>query len=161
MTTVDSCLQVFGADCAAGFASRLGAPVIAMMSSVMLPWGNDRFANPDNPSYIPNYFVPYKGSMTFFQRIYNIGMLVATKLGFDWGCIPHMDQLNREILGDDLPSIRELMNNATLLLVNSHFSINQPRPLVPAVVEVGGLHIPETPKKLPVVRFLMVDDSVH
>lgn len=34
-----------------------------------------------------------------------------------------------------------LAKEYSLILSNSHFSINEIRPLVPALVEVGGLHL--------------------
>lgn len=41
-----------------------------------------------------------------------------------------------------------LAQNYSLVLSNSHFTINEVRPLVPALVEVGGLHLDES-QKLP------------
>lgn len=49
----------------------------------------------------------------------------------------------KDFFGSDLPDIRVLAKNISLLLVNSHFSINQARPMVPNVIEVGGLHVTE------------------
>lgn len=48
-----------------------------------------------------------------------------------------------------------------MLLVNAHFSMTFPRPLVPALVEVGGMHVASTNKKLPsdIQRFL--DDATE
>jgi hypothetical protein len=52
-----------------------------MISSVMLPWGNDRIANPDHPAYIANYFLPYTHHMTFGQRITNNVFTEILKIG--------------------------------------------------------------------------------
>lgn len=48
------------------------------------------------------------------------------------------------------PQLDELAQNYSLVLSNSHFSINEVRPLVPALVEVGGLHLDDS-QKLPKV----------
>lgn len=50
-----------------------------------------------------------------------------------------------------MPDLDVLAYNTSLQLVNSHFSVNNARPLVPNVVEVGGLHVGE-PRPLSKVR---------
>lgn len=72
--------EVFGTDCMLGFSHIFDIPVVALTSSVNLPWGSDRFGNPDNPAYIPNYFVPYTSQMTLMQRVVNTVSLYAAKL---------------------------------------------------------------------------------
>lgn len=72
--------EIFGTDCMLGFAHIFKIPVVAMTSSVNLPWGSDRFGNPDNPSYIPNYFVPYLSEMSLWERIINTVTLVGSKI---------------------------------------------------------------------------------
>ncbi|GLH07820.1 UDP-glucuronosyltransferase, partial [Gryllus bimaculatus] len=65
------------------------------------------------------------------------------------------EQLLRRHFGPTLPSLAELQRNVSLVLVNSHFSLNQARPSVPALVEVAGMHIAE-PRPLPedLLRFV-------
>ncbi|KAJ4434828.1 hypothetical protein ANN_23399 [Periplaneta americana] len=48
--------HIFGPDCFLGFSHIFNAPFISLVTSVALPWTNDRVGNPDNPSYIPNFF---------------------------------------------------------------------------------------------------------
>lgn len=57
---------------------------------------------------------------------------------------------SRELFGPDVTAIDVLAYNTSLLLVNSHFSVNFPRPMVPNVIEVAGIHI-KNPKPLPEV----------
>lgn len=63
--------------------------------------------------------------------------------------------LAREFFGADMPDLDDLAYNTSLLLVNSHFSINQARPTVPNFIEVGGLHIND-PQPLSDVRSLLM-----
>lgn len=46
----------------------------------------------------------------------------------------------QRFLGDPTVSLSELEKNVSLVLVNSHYSLGQPRPLMPNVVEVGAMH---------------------
>jgi len=51
-----------------------------------------------------------------------------------------------------LPS--EIEKNISLVMVNTHYSMDYPRPLVPAMITVGGIHI--TPGwELPNVRHIL------
>lgn len=52
---------------------------------------------------------------------------------------------------NDAPPLKELIDSKlSLILLNSHFSIGDPVPHVPAMVDIGGYHI-EEPKTLPKV----------
>jgi glucuronosyltransferase len=133
--------EIMGPDCFIGLSHRFKTPFISIVTSVMLPWGNDRIVNPDHPAYIPNYFVPYTDHMTFSQRIINTVLTEMSKLGHYYFAELPMDELSRQHFGHDLPSLAELKKKTSLILANSHFSINSPRPTVPEYIEVAGLHI--------------------
>jgi glucuronosyltransferase len=121
-----------------------------MVTSVNLPWGNDRISNPDHPAYITNYVLPYPQHMTFRQRIINAVSTVILKVGHYYFAESPMDKLSKQHFGHDVPPLAELKKKTSLVLVNSHFSLNLPRPAVPAFVEVAGLHI-QRAGKLPAV----------
>lgn len=61
------------------------------------------------------------------------------------------NKLAKEFFGPGLPDLDDLVRNTSLLMVNSHFSLNHARPTVPNFVEVGGLHIHDS-KPLPKVK---------
>lgn len=64
----------------------------------------------------------------------------------------------KNFFGEDLPDLRELAQNTSLFLVNSHFSTNQARPTVPNFIEVAGLHASQ-PKALPKVIFVSLENN--
>ncbi|KAJ4448758.1 hypothetical protein ANN_00149 [Periplaneta americana] len=133
--------QIFSPDCFLGFSHRFNAPVISLTTSVAVPWGNDRIGNPDHPAYIPNCILPYTQYMSFSQRLVNTVLTQVLKLAQYYYSDLTIDELTRKHLGPDVPPLSELKKNTSLILVNSHFTINIPRPAVPAFVEVGGMHI--------------------
>jgi len=55
---------------------------------------------------------------------------------------------NFQVLGGDSPSIYELDSIASLIMVNQHFALNYPRPLLPNIIEVGGMHVSRETKPL-------------
>lgn len=58
----------------------------------------------------------------------------------------------RELLGSDAPlSIEELTGNTSLMFINSHHSLGPSQPLVPGVVEIGGINVKQIPSPLPKV----------
>jgi glucuronosyltransferase len=141
--------ELFNIDCFLGLIHVLNAPFIYISSSVLMPWANDRFGNPDNPSHIPNLFQSHSDKMVFLERLSNtvdtfVDKWIVYPLLFD---LPGRSIASKH-LGLSLPPLADIARLGSLILVNSHFSLSKPRPLVPAVVEVAGIHIDRSPNKL-------------
>lgn len=61
------------------------------------------------------------------------------------------NELLKENFGPDTPHINEIVYNTSMVFVNGHFSLDGPRPLVPNMVEIGGIHV-KSPKPIPKVN---------
>lgn len=133
--------EYFNGDCYLGFAHKFKVPVISLSSCTMMPWLDDRFANPDNPSYIPDNFMDFSDEMTFFQRVENTVVNLLHKVMYLLLMDLPNDIIARRHFGDEMPSLRDLAYNTSLMLINTHFTLNLARPIVPNIVEVGGIHI--------------------
>ncbi|XP_049956922.1 UDP-glucosyltransferase 2-like [Schistocerca serialis cubense] len=121
-----------------GFVSlRAPAPVLAS------------YGNPNNPAYCPDMLVGYTDHMSFWERLYNA--YVMARIFYIWNYVtrPSQNELIRKYFGPDHPPVEETDRNFSLLIVNNHFSVNYPRPLLPNVIEVTGLHLEEQRKPLP------------
>ncbi|XP_033229593.1 UDP-glucuronosyltransferase 2B15-like [Belonocnema kinseyi] len=151
-------METFCGDCALGFVHKFQAPFIALSSHEIMPWINDRLGNPDNPSFIPEFFKLHAGPMNFMQRVLNTLSLLADKLAYEIGYTGPHQKLVDDAFGPGVPPLNEIAKNTSALLVNTHYSIHGSRPYVPNVIEVGGMHIGK-PKPLPddIKKFL--DDS--
>jgi len=69
---------------------------------------------------------------------------------------PAIDAATKDFFGADTPSSSDLIRNTSLVIFNSHFSLNYPRPLVPAMIEAGGMQIKKTADPLTnVVQILL------
>ncbi|XP_023705438.1 UDP-glucuronosyltransferase 2C1 isoform X2 [Cryptotermes secundus] len=139
---------IFHTECFLPFAYKFKAISIGVSTSVLMPWANYRMGNPDNPSYIPNLFTPSPGKMNFVERTVNAVTTVLYKAMYYFMSDCPAQKLVRQYFGQDTPDLADLARNTSLVLVNTHFSLNSPRPLVPGVVEIGGIHITR-PKPLP------------
>ncbi|KRT79528.1 glucuronosyltransferase, partial [Oryctes borbonicus] len=120
---------------------HFGAPIVGISATDLLPWAGARMGNPDNPSYVPNYFLSLNEQMVLHEKLQAFFALFLTKIGYFFLSTAASEIRAREFFGNHLPSLETIVSNTSLLLVNSHISVNVPRPMVPNVVEVGGLHI--------------------
>lgn len=145
-------MEYFNTDCYLGFAHKFKAPLISVGSCSLMPWLNERFANPDNPSYIPVNLMPYSDRMSFLERVENTVSYVCNGItSFLFMEIPS-NVLAKRYFGSDVPNLREIAYNTSLMLENVHFSLTLPRPQVPNVIDVGGIHIGKI-KTLPEVSY--------
>ncbi|KAJ9574468.1 hypothetical protein L9F63_008356, partial [Diploptera punctata] len=140
--------EFFNTDCFLGFVHKFKAPFISIATSVMMPWGRSRFGYPDNPSYIPNHFLPHSDKMSFVERFVNFIYQESLQWVYHFYMNLPTQEIARKYFGESLPPLADIAKNTSLLLINTHFSINQPRPFPPNVIEVGGIHL-TSPKQLP------------
>ncbi|XP_043488518.1 UDP-glucosyltransferase 2-like [Polistes fuscatus] len=139
--------EIFGASCFAVFGNILNVPVIGVSSSALYPWANPFIANPENLAFVANNLLDYVKQMNFWQRTFKTLHTLFNKMYFNY-FTQYQDQLIKKYVGPNMPSVRELERNISMILVNSHFSLNGVRPITTALIEVGGLHVQEDDTKL-------------
>uniref|UniRef100_A0A1B6GDR0 UDP-glucuronosyltransferase n=1 Tax=Cuerna arida TaxID=1464854 RepID=A0A1B6GDR0_9HEMI len=99
--------------------------------------------------------------MTLYQRTVNtVAWLMSTiaihPLNYDLNNAPIQHYLDASA-----PTVQDIINSRTsLVMVNSHFSMLQSRPLVPNFVEIGGIHIKDA-KPIPKDFKNFMDDATH
>lgn len=146
-------IEAFFTDCFLGFAHKFKAPVIQVCSFGGAGWMGDLVGNPNPYSYVPGGFHNFGDRMTFWERLTNTVTGEFERLGRRYYYIPKQDAIARKYFNytNNLPSISELETSTVIVLVNNHFSLNYPKPLMPNLVQIGGVHI-KPPEKLPEVR---------
>lgn len=107
-----------------------------------------------NPAYVPNTLVLYDQRMTFYERVHNMFIYLLSYYMFLYQLIPFNDQLMKEVFGPDVPSVVDIGKRANVVMVNHHFAIDGPIPLLPGVVPIPGLHIGETQQLPQVYEFI-------
>jgi glucuronosyltransferase len=138
-------------DCVFGIGYKLNIPVVKICTFGGTKWMEELFGNPSPYAYVPSIYQEHNERMNLWQRIHNTLAEIHRKLGRIFYVIPQHDALLRKHLNSsNIPSIWELQKSTALILLNSHFSIGYSRPLMPNMVEVGGMHI-TPPKKLSAV----------
>lgn len=133
-------LQPFMNDCVLGLVYRLNAPFIlftpSSIPSMLVTSVGGSFPSSITPHPLLGYSVP----MSFKERMINFGVENLINVFKNLIFIPKFENLYKEKLGNDVPSISEILANASLVLSNGHFSIAAPKPYYPDVIDVGGIH---------------------
>ena len=131
--------DIIQAPCPHGLIHKIGAPLVTVVTSAAYNSLIRHTGNHLPPSFVPDVFSPYIGEMNFWQRTMNIlfGYMTIMLFGMNK---PQMQEIYREYLGVDTPSVDEVEANASLVLVNSHLSFDIPKPVLPDVIHVGGAH---------------------
>ena len=140
-------LNGFANDCFAGIVYKIGSPFIMLVSMAPPNYVASHVGNHLPPSFVPFTLLPFTDEMNLFERTVNFVMNIAVG-GLMWWNYGSLEEIARKHLGSDLPSIIEIEKNVSMILTNSYFPLTYPRPLLPDIVEVGGMHCGQ-PKPLP------------
>eukprot|EP00057_Strongylocentrotus_purpuratus_P031722 XP_785447.3 PREDICTED: 2-hydroxyacylsphingosine 1-beta-galactosyltransferase-like [Strongylocentrotus purpuratus] len=123
--------------CSVFLASRLAIPYVLLIPSGIKPSLARRHGIPDTTSYYPEMSTGLSYRMTFSQRVSNTvsGLVADIAIFFEYDALSFLLSMRYNIT----KSVRNLVSNAQLILINSDFSVDYPFPLYPNVVTVGGL----------------------
>lgn len=144
-------VENFNSDCMLGLAHVHGlkAPVISLLSSYLMQWCPDRIGVTDNPSYVPLVSSEHRPKLTFYQRLENTIMNIYYKLWFRYAIQMKEKAIIEKRFGRKIPDLQDLAKNVSMMLVNTFHSMNGVYPLLPGVVEVGGMHLDHNRKPIP------------
>ena len=133
-------------ECLLGIAHKINTPFIYVSPIVLLPFWASNLRVPQPASHVPAV-LPFTDKMNFPQRVMSFlvgnGLSIMRMLSFP-------DDIIRDNLGTDVPSFNDIEKNVSLVLVNSHPSVDNIQPRMPNVIDVGGLHC-RKPERLPKV----------
>jgi hypothetical protein len=142
----------FGNDCTLLLAEVFDAPFIYLNCFSPTPWLLYAIGSPLAADHFPNP-AGIRDRMNLWQRTYNTLTSVGGLYFHRWYVMSMMDRVASQVLGkNNLTSVVDIKSRyLSLLMTNTHFSINFQLPTSPAVVEVGGMHLSGKLKKLPKV----------
>jgi len=129
-----------------GVAHKLKVPVIINWMSAPVPAIDKYTGNPSELSYVPLMGTVATQPMGFLKRTEN----ALKSLLFEFIFVVFDYKLTR-IYNDvfpeqDMPTLKELRKNISMAFVGSHLISEGPiRPLVPALIEIGGIQVKDKP----------------
>ena len=135
-------------ECSLLLAKALDLPFIYFNCFLPPPWLLDAIGSPLASDYFPHPGLSYTDEMNIWQRTFNLLTGVFVVYFHRWYVMSTVDRVAANVLGmENLTSVLEIENRyLSLLMTNTHFSINYEYPTPPAVVQVGGLHcVPSKP----------------
>lgn len=149
--------QLLGSGCDSYIAYKLQVPMIAVTTSAMPTWLNGEFGNPLITSYTSTLNVALASPKIFWDRFLNTYDYLRS-ISKSWWYNREATVIGRNYFGKDVPDSYTLMEKISLVFINSHFSFHLPRPWVPNLIEIGGIHVTD-PKPLPKDIQLFIDNS--
>ncbi|XP_040822733.1 UDP-glucuronosyltransferase 2B14-like [Ochotona curzoniae] len=91
------------------------------------------------PSYVPLILSDLSGKLTFMERVKNMLSMLYFDFWFQTFKEKRWDQLCSEVLGRPV-KFYDLVKKADMWLIRSYWDLEFPRPTLPNVQFVGGLH---------------------
>lgn len=122
-------------------------------------------ANPAPYSYVPHVFMDLTEKMNFIGRLQNTAFNLFESILLQFYHFP----LQREIYENSFPETshkfrpfwEKVRSGVSLILMNCHYTLNYPRPFLPNVIEVAGMHIKKHTNPLPKDIQKFIDESEH
>jgi glucuronosyltransferase len=122
------------------FAFKFNLPFILLSSCNLLPWNHHAVGQPYSLANIPLTLTSLPIKMNFYERVMNTISQAVQLFGFKLLCRARDEATIKRNLDIDV-SLDQIILNASLIMVNTHFTMFTSKPLVPAIVEIGGIHI--------------------
>ncbi|XP_022209805.2 UDP-glucosyltransferase 2 [Drosophila obscura] len=112
-------------------------------------------------SYNSMIIAPRTDRMSFGERLANHYEYLVEKLHRQLVHLPAMDRLYGKYFPGARLTMAEVLDSFALVLLGQHFAVSYPRPYLPNMIEVGGLHIAHQPQPLPEDIAEFIDGAQH
>lgn len=147
-------IEAFCQEYTVALGHKFNAPVINLVPALIWSSISKWLHVPSTFSYIPNVLLETNVEMRFIERLKNTVAGVMQLYVENYMYIPKMKEIMNKHFTytgwESRPTLEQMLNNVSLTLVNAHHAIGTPRPYLPGVIDVGGMHIRD-PKPLPEV----------
>lgn len=142
--------DMVGPDSLLGLATHFNASAIAISTIRANPLVQAITGSPLPGSFVPNMMLQVPREMKFFDRLKNTLMTLAMEVIFFVLMDRAQEEAYNEMWPDPKPTYRDLKKEIfSLVLMNSHISLDGSQPLMTNIVEVGGMQINTKTKSLP------------
>ncbi|CAH0686208.1 unnamed protein product [Spodoptera exigua] len=133
-------VEQFNSDCALGVAHKFDAPVVGIMSHILMPYHYQRLGIPYNPAYVPFHFLEGGTKPTLYQRVERTIFDFYFRTLYKY----YTQRSNQNSLAkyfDDIPPLDDLARDMKFLLLYHNFVLTGSRLFPSNVIEVGGFHV--------------------
>nr|ADP95149.1 UGT38A1 [Zygaena filipendulae] len=125
------------------FSHKYNAPLIIMSSFGSGHFINQYMGDALELSYVPHEFTNIFGYLNLYERARNVINTVYDIIGREIYVVRKQNAIVRDVFKDvqDVPYLGDLERNASLMFLNSHYSLSTVKPSLPNIVEIGGIHM--------------------
>lgn len=120
--------------------------------------------NPLQLATILAEYVSVRDPTSFWGRLRNFYYILNEYIYWRYKYLEEQENLVRKYFPDlpkPVPSLYDLQTNASLILINGHFSLDAPVAYLPNIIEIGGAHLTDTNNKLPQDLQQILDNAKH
>uniref|UniRef100_A0A182N7A9 UDP-glycosyltransferases domain-containing protein n=1 Tax=Anopheles dirus TaxID=7168 RepID=A0A182N7A9_9DIPT len=122
------------------FAEHFRAPLVGIANGGAFINAHEALGNPNHPIGYPSIFMPFSEDLSLLQRISSVLFTVWYRFYYYTEEIPAQNVIARSNFGEQISDLRQIEQNADLLLVNAHQQLGNVRPVGPTTVYLGGIH---------------------
>lgn len=133
-------------------AHKYNAPLVLVTTYGNNMKNNLILRNPWQIATVLQEHLTVRNPTSLFGRTKNLLFSVYDFLNWKFYYLKRQEALARKYIKDltePMPSLYELQKDTSLVLMNSHFSVDRARAYLPNFVEIGGLHLQASVNKLP------------
>ncbi|XP_022123896.2 UDP-glycosyltransferase UGT5 [Pieris rapae] len=155
-------VERFDSACVHGLLNvyNIQAPVIGISSCALMPGDAAIMGAEMNPSFIPVVTSSFTHKMSFFERLENFLALMLFTEKYRTTRAKERAVIEGHF-GKKINDLDAEVSKMSLLFVNSFFVGNGVYPLVPGIIEIGGIHIDPKNKNIPTHVEKFVAASEH
>lgn len=121
-----------------GFGARFGCKIVAVSTIGQVKYINDMMHSPMPLSVTPHPFLPFSDEMTFSERFQNVISNTIEDIGYAIYHYPQQNAIYDKYFTENFPGIPSfhymLRHSVSLVLLNTHFSLNYPQAYLPNMV---------------------------
>lgn len=122
-----------------GFGAQFDCKIIAMSTIGQVKYINDMFHSPMPLSIVPHPFLSFTDQMTYKQRMENVISTVFEDIGCQVYHYPLQNAIYEKYFKKGKPSFRHMLKHSvSLVLLNTHFSLNYPQAYLPNMVSCSS-----------------------
>ena len=154
-------MEVFLNEAMLGIAHHLNAPVIGYGTFGATLWTCQMVGSPSPSSYVPHPMSGLTDKMNFLQRLQNTFSTAVEYIYMHLVYLPAQEKIYNDLFPNAEKTLGQLISNVSMVLLNNHFSLNFPRPYVPNMIEVGGIHLKRKVNELPTNIKSVLDNATN
>ncbi|KAJ8731401.1 hypothetical protein PYW07_004565 [Mythimna separata] len=145
-------------------AHKYNAPLVLVTTFGNCMRHNMVQRNPLQLATVVSEFLDVREPTSFLGRMRNLYFTLYEFIYWkNWYLDAH-EKLVKKYLPDlpkPVPKLYDVQKNASLILINGHFSFDTSAAYLPNVVEIGGVHLSESDTKLPEDLQKILDNAKH